>query len=230
MDLFEEDAGIKEISEVVASELAIAAKVLHVANTAFYSRNRTVSSVQDAVSLLGMKATSAIVLAIETSDTFGVPPWLDVDELHRHSMAVAQAASRIAPRKLAADALLAGMLHDVGQLLIASDFPTRGQQTFELARDTGIDSAQAERDVFGFDHASIAAYLVRLWHLDEAIAVAVEHHHLRSLESRSELDLALFSAEFALLYTEPNKLDKFLSQCEREAVEAARCKAKELAS
>ncbi len=219
--LVAEDAGIPEVAALVGSELALASKILHVANTAFYSRGRAIASVHNAVSLLGLKTTCSLVAAIEAWGAFEVAPWIDLDALHRHCLEVGHVASRLVDRSLADRALLAGMLHDVGELMIGGLLPDQGRQAHDAAGDEH-SLVGVQRELMGFDHAAMGAHLLRLWHLDDEVALAVEHHHRIGLVDRGPIDLAVFAAEWSIVHDEGADSEPRLSEPERESIERAR--------
>jgi len=213
-----EGASLERVAELLEHDLAVATKVLHVANTAFYSRLRRVTSLEDAVRVLGLATTRAVVLGVETLESFRVPAWLDLDAMHAHALEVGALAARLAPTDHRAEALLGGLLHDVGELLIATYFAEAGQRAAELQRREKIHRGEAELRVLGFDHADIGGYLMRLWHLSSEVASAVERHHRAGLEDRGVVELAVFAADWA----HHARDDSVLTARELRAVERAR--------
>jgi len=183
------EASLEEIAAIVSSDLGVTTKVLRVANTAFYSRARTVSSVDDAVRVLGSMTTRAVVLAVEALREGSPPAWFDLDALHQHSLSVGTLASQLVSPGDRAEALLGGLLHDVGKFLIATYFDHPGE--------SGGSDVETELVALGFDHADIGAHLMRLWHLSPVVADAVERHHRLDVEERTDVDLAVFAAEWA---------------------------------
>ncbi|MGB0678687.1 MAG: HDOD domain-containing protein [Polyangiales bacterium] len=204
--LIEGEASIHEVAALIASELAICARVMHVANTAFYARGRAVRDVHDAVSLLGLKTTSAIALAVETFAKLRVSTYFDVDALHTHSDLVGQLAAQLVPQEDAPEAMLGGLLHDIGSLLIAVYFPDKGKRAQRQAERDKLDLAVAETHTLGFAHTDIGGYLLRLWHLNEDMATAVEQHHSVGIEARTTVSLAIFAADY-YLHSDTNVAD-----------------------
>lgn len=186
--------GLDDVAIVVAGEMAIATKLLHVANTSFYARGRPVKSVQEAVRRLGSKTVLALVLAVETYEKFDPPLWLNLEDMHAHSQQVGLLAARLVPKELEATALLAGLLHDVGVLLMAAYFPEEA----ERAHSQGdANPSPAEHAELGFCHGALGAHLLRLWNIGDDVALAVEQHHNPACE-RSELGRAIFAADRAV--------------------------------
>ncbi|MFK8000344.1 MAG: HDOD domain-containing protein [Polyangiales bacterium] len=185
--------GLDDVATVIAGEMAIATKLLHVANTSFYARGRAVSSVQEAVRRLGSKTVLALVLAVETYERFEVPIWLNLENMHAHSQEVGMLAAQLVPRELQPAALLAGLLHDVGVLLMAAYFPEQA----ERAHSEGLANSHLEHASLGFGHGALGGHLLRLWNIGDDIALAVEQHH-HPFAERSELGRAIFAADRAV--------------------------------
>ncbi|MEM9070701.1 MAG: HDOD domain-containing protein [Myxococcota bacterium] len=221
-ELIEAEASLEDVAEVVGSELSLASKLLHVANTAFYSRGRTITNIRDAISLLGLKTTYVLTTAVEAWGAIGVPEWVDVDELHRHSLEVGHIASGMVERSEAADALLGGMLHDLGELVINVFFTERVREAQAQTMTQGVPRTRAEAEALGFDHAAAGAHLLRLWQLGEATAVAVENHHRPGLSQRSAVDRAVFASEWASHRPAAHPDDAMLTEDEMAAVSEAR--------
>ncbi|MFK7989409.1 MAG: HDOD domain-containing protein [Sandaracinaceae bacterium] len=221
LQLLDEGGSLDDLAMLISGEMAICTKVLHVANTAFYSRGRSVASVTDAVRRLGASITTTLILSVETYETIDAPGWLDVDGLHHHSTEVGLLAAALSEPAHQPLALLAGLLHDVGELLIASSFPHQGQRAVNLIAN-GIDPGVAEQRVLGFDHAKLGAHLFRLWNLGEQAAAAIEQHHVYSGIERDPVSLSVFAADYACHHQETCELDARLTEAEREAVDRAR--------
>lgn len=192
--MLENGDGLDDVATVVAGEMAIATKLLHVANTSFYARGRAVASVQEAVRRLGSKTVLAMVLAVETYEKFDAPEWLDLEDMHAHSQQVGVLAARLVPKELQASALLAGLLHDVGVLLMAAYFPEQAERAHAEGH---ANPSKAEHAALGFGHGALGGHLLRLWNIGDDIALAVEQHH-HPVAERSELGRAIFAADRAV--------------------------------
>ena len=228
--MLEGDAGADEVAEVVESEMGLAAKVLHIANTSFYSPRTTISRVRDAVVLLGVKATTNLALSMEAFGSVSGQDCKSVEALHEHSLLVAHVAQKLLPASLRPDAMLGGMLHELGRLLICSNFPVEDRTIADLVRTQGLAIDEAERSVLGFDHAEVGAYLLRLWHLSEETARGLELHHKLGFPERDPIDLALFASDYTFHEPEPCARDERLSDEERDMVERSRSLLEEVAA
>ena len=174
-------AGAADAARVVEQDMALAAKVLQLANSAYFGRRSPVSGVAEAVSYLGFDALRALAVHAAALREFRVPepiPGFDMDELQRHCTRVARVAAALAAETGAdKQAFTAGLLHDVGLLVIASQDPQRLAVTFALADEQNQPIHTVERGRYGVTHAEIGAHLLALWGLPHTVTEAVAGHH-----------------------------------------------------
>lgn len=189
-ELQAEDASIRNVAGLIASDLGMTAKILQMVNSAFFGLYRQVTDVQDAVMLLGLDAIRALVLSVNVFAAFDTRriPFFDLDGLWRHSLAVGGCARKIMAtvargREQAAAAFLAGMLHDIGKLILAVNFSDAYRSLLKAAPEESAERLANEREMIGTTHAEIGAYLMGLWGLEPAILMAIAFHHT-PLESR----------------------------------------------
>ena len=176
-----DDVSVERSVHLIEQDQSLAARTLRVANSAFYGMSGRVGRIGDAVTLLGLRAVSGVLLAVsfsqglETSRCAG----FHFRGYWRHSMATALAARLLAPRlRLDPDeGFVAGLLHDIGKLVLAAHFPAEGAQAMALARSADVSAIEAERATLGLTHAEIGAVLVRHWRFPAGVVQAVEHHH-----------------------------------------------------
>lgn len=169
------DSSLRDVVAVVEADVATTAELLRLVNTAFFGMPSRVPSVERAVALLGMDTIQALALvgAVFRSDG-PVPPGLDVKQVSDLSVAVATQARRLArvehwePSSVA-DMFLAGLMHQVGLLVLAGTYPGAWQQLL-AAGPAGLDEADAqERDLFGCSVCEASAYLLGLWGFAEGV-------------------------------------------------------------
>lgn len=174
-------AGAADAARVVEQDMALAAKVLQLANSAYFGRRSPVCGVAEAVSYLGVDALQALAVHAAAFREFRVPepiPGFDIDELQRHSTRVARVAAALAAETGAdKQAFTAGLLHDVGLLVIASQDPQRLALTFARAGEQDQPIHTVERERYGVTHAEIGAHLLALWGLPHTVTEAVAGHH-----------------------------------------------------
>jgi HD-like signal output (HDOD) protein/CheY-like chemotaxis protein len=173
---------IRKIGDLIAQDMGMCAKVLQLANSAFFGLSCHVSSPQQAVSLIGVENLKALVLSVQVFSDLGGHLTQDLGFLWNHSLATASFARAIArvelsPCGVVEDAFTAGLLHDVGRLVLASAFGTEYQKVLKRAAEPGVRLATCEADAFGCTHNAVGAYLLGLWGLTDSIVEAVAWHH-----------------------------------------------------
>ncbi len=176
-------AGIGDIAKALVSDQALAARVLKLANSAFYGASRRIATVSEAVVILGLRTTRNLVMASGCQEIlesevagYGLPR----GALLRHSLACAAAAQALAKRSKyrgTEEAFVAGLLHDLGKVVMNLYLGDQFLQVLMLAAAGGITYAEAEQAVFSFDHAEAGACLLERWNLPPSLVAAVRYHH-----------------------------------------------------
>jgi HD-like signal output (HDOD) protein/ActR/RegA family two-component response regulator len=174
------NASARTVSDIIERDIAISARVLQLVSSAFYGLPRAVTSVGGAVAYLGVEVIKAIVLSVEVSRMFPLTqaiPDFSVEALQQHGMRSSQFAKRILGHEPGGDVLIvAGLLQDTGQLVLAS----RAAARFGIALSTASARKQplpeVEHELFGASHAEIGAYLLGLWGLPQRVVAAVANH------------------------------------------------------
>lgn len=175
---------IMRVGDIISEDLAMSMKILQLVNSAFFGLSSNVSSVKQAAGLLGFEIIKSLVLsqkifsAYEGEQNSG----LDLEGLIRHSTKTAMLAGKIAAfeglsSKECDQAVMAGMLHDVGVLLLADLYPERYAKVNLGAKIDGVSMREAEVGEFGVSHAPAGGYLLGLWGLPDVIVEAVCFHH-----------------------------------------------------
>ena len=178
-EMTSENASIRRVGDIISRDVGMTAKILQLVNSAFFGVLQRVESPAQAVSLLGLETIQGLVLSVHIFSCY------DGDALAGlwdHSMLVGGLAKEIARKeKLGSEqmghAFMGGILHDAGQLILASNLPDRYRQVLALAADQGGSRRDAELQVFGTTHAEVGAYLFGLWGLPDAIVEAIAFHH-----------------------------------------------------
>lgn len=211
--LAREDVSTAEVVDVISADPVVAAKVLQVVNSAFFRLARPIGQIERAVTYLGFSAIRDLVLSVEIFGQWpeqGPGRWLDPARLQAHALAVATAAQCVAAVKpLADDALLAGLLHDIGHWVLLQECPADLKRAHEVARGEGIAIHRAESKVLGASHAEVGAYLLGIWGLPFPVVEAVAHHHEPDQVKQTELDVlaSLAVAQALELGREPGPLE-----------------------
>ncbi len=183
-ELKSEDASIEKIGNTIARDIGLTAKILKTVNSSFFGLRQHITSPTKAVSLLGLDLIKAIVLTSGTFDKFKnlKYPGFSLEQMEEHAMLTGTFSKIIAKesgldRKAADAAFMAGLLHDIGKLLIAAHLPDSYRLIIKCIEQASISMAQAETAVIGTTHAGIGAYLLGLWGLPDPILEAAAYHH-----------------------------------------------------
>jgi HD-like signal output (HDOD) protein len=182
--LADPDAGVIAVASVISRDAALTARLLRVVNSSFFGVGRQVTRVDAAVNFMGVALVRSIALADAATRAFTVDPSvLDLDEWNVHAVRVACSARDIAvamspqDRSLADEAFLAGLLHDVGQVVLAGVAPQQWQSRERDAATLGCAVDAIEQRSGVAPHAVVGAYLLSLWGLPSSVIEAVAFHH-----------------------------------------------------
>lgn len=179
----DEERSAKEVARAIGNDPNFSVRVLQLANSAFYGLPRSVSTISDAVVLLGMRTVRNMAIAAATHDTLNHALSgyeLGQGDLWRHSMACGIASQMLAEQARYPDseeAFVAGLLHDIGKVILSihvSDAIDEIQARMEAEAVTFIE---AERMVLGFDHAEVGGRIARKWNLPIPLVQAIAWHH-----------------------------------------------------
>jgi predicted Zn finger-like uncharacterized protein len=194
------DAEMAELADLLESDQAIATKVLKLANSAYYGLSGKVSSIRHASSLLGFKALGQLISMVGSASLLGKTLGgydLDSAGAWRHSLMAASASRIIALKKnpdLEGDAFSAGLIHDVGKLVLDSYVMDRKDE-FERITAGGRNSMlAAEQHLLGLDHAEIGYEVCQHWHIPESISRAIKYHHDPAKSDQDRLSYIVFMA------------------------------------
>ncbi len=175
----------------IGQDQALSAKVLRVANSAFYGLPRQVGSIQEAVTVLGFSTVRSLVLSAGFIDAFSTDGVACIDRklYWQHSMATATYARALA-RCLRQDgemAFSAGLLCDIGILVLDVCDHERFAALWQDVQEDGRVLIEAERAVLGFDHAELGAEVARRWKFPHPIEEAIRHHYLSERQTLQKL-------------------------------------------
>lgn len=177
------DVSTREIADLVRGDQAMAAAVLRLVNAPFFGLGRRISSIQHAVLLLGIRTVRNLALSAVLVKSFGQSSRdrrFDRGCLWRHTVACATGAQFLAKRLGAEDpdeAFLAGLVHDMGIVVFDQFFHDGFRRVVDLATGMGMPLIEAEREIFGRDHAFVGRQLARRWNFPASVAEAIGCHH-----------------------------------------------------
>jgi HD-like signal output (HDOD) protein len=177
------NCSVGELAEIASKDATLSARILRTANSASFGRLQPITSVRHAISIQGISLLRKFALGASISRLFSFSKGSDLFSMLRfnlHSVAVGTLLDVLAeelPLENADQALIAGMLHDVGELVIAVNCPKEYGQVLSLAAVTGESQVACERKVLGVDHAELSALAVLRWRLDDGLAHSIALHH-----------------------------------------------------
>jgi putative nucleotidyltransferase with HDIG domain len=204
-----------EIAKVVGQDPSFTARLLRVANSAYYGLSSTVDTVSKAVSIIGTSQIRNLALSTSVASTFaGLPNDLvSMDNFWHHSLYCALAARILARRARKCDpeaVFTAGLLHDIGELVIFNRLPEQAKESLLLVLDSAdeLPVYEAERQIIGFDHAQVGGELARQWHLPPMLEECIAYHHSILDAQRHPRETALVHlANILALMAEVDTLD-----------------------
>lgn len=171
----------QHLAEKISHDQALTAKVLRVANSAFYGMPRQIGSIQEAVVVLGFGTVRSLVLSAGFVDAFSVadPACVDRNLYWKHSMTVATYAKAVAKclRQDSEMAFSAGLLNDIGVMVLDVCDHERFAMLWQNAPGGGEALIEAERSALGFDHAELGAEVVHRWKFPPAIEDSIRYHY-----------------------------------------------------
>jgi HD-like signal output (HDOD) protein len=216
-----ENVTSREIGRIITADAVITAKVLQIANSAFFRRARRVTNIEQAVMYLGFPGVRNLVMCAEVFARWPgkiAHAALDLDLLQLHAQQVAAVARALTSgTKWSDDSVLAALLHDIGYWVLIQECPGELERAVELAIAEGVPVHEAETRVIGASHAEVGAYLLGLWGLPYPVIEAVAHHHAPERPRATQFDvLAALAVAIALSGTDDT--DAFRSGPPRSGV------------
>jgi HD-like signal output (HDOD) protein len=175
------EVSIEQVARIIEQDIAMSAKVLQLANSAFFGLARTVTDARSAVGYLGMATVKNLALASEAFRVFVPAPRIPrefCESMQSHAQRTAAIAALLPMDKKMKDVtIVAALLHDVGRLVLASRMPDKYCSALSLARERKCEPFEAEEEILGTSHAEIGAYLLGLWGIPTLAVEAIAHHH-----------------------------------------------------
>ncbi|SHG37438.1 HDOD domain-containing protein [Massilia sp. CF038] len=177
----QEDVDVAVLAKKVSHDQALTAKTLRLANSSLYGLQVKVTTIQQAITFLGFQTTRNLITAAAVTGYFtrGQCPGFDDQAFWRHSIATAACCKVIARRvKFNQDyAFTAGLLHDIGRLVLISTFPSQYQQVMAQLHASHGSVQEAEQAVMGVDHVAAGVALAEHWNFSDTMKSAIAFHH-----------------------------------------------------
>ncbi len=165
-----------KLGEVIEKDQVLTSKLLKMVNSSFFGFPQRIGTVSNALVLLGFNVIKTLIV---TSSIFEVMQAADVG-LFKHSLGTATAAGIIARRKgikNPEEISTAGLIHDLGKIVVRAEFPELYQKIIDSTRENEVAIQQVELEVLGMNHEEIGGIVARQWNLPDRLTVALEYHH-----------------------------------------------------
>lgn len=178
------EPSLKKVGHFISQDVSMSAKILQLVNSAFFALPRKITNPQQASVFVGIESLKALVLSIHVFSSFTEDAELcdfSLTKMWKHCLITGGLARDIAraenaSAKVVEEAMIAGMLHDIGKLILLK-VPQQYNKVIQLVKTTGCDSTEAEYNTLKTSHAELGAYLLGLWGLPANIAESVAYHH-----------------------------------------------------
>lgn len=177
----QDDVDISVLAKKVSYDQALTAKTLRLANSSLYGLQVKVTTIQQAITYLGFQTTRNLITAAAVTGCFaeGHCPGFDHKAFWRHSIATA-ACAKVLARQMRFNqdyAFTAGLLHDIGRLVLVSCFPNQYAETIAYRDEHDCYLLEAERIVLGVDHVDAGMALAEHWNFSDTMRLAIGGHH-----------------------------------------------------
>jgi len=179
-----EDASIAELGRLIEKDPALSAKVLQIVNSAYMGVRNPVSNLVQACSMLGLENLKNVVLMAEVFDLANgkaLPKGFNINALWDHCLAVGEGARNIAAHETTDKSVIdraftSGLLHEVGQLILATQLTDPFAEAIRHAAEHGLPLVESEKALLGVTHAQVGSYLLELWGLPDTVVEAIAFH------------------------------------------------------
>ena len=179
------------LGRMIEKDQVLSAKVLQLANSPFYGFPARIASVSHAVVVLGLNVVKGLTLG---ATVFDMMKAAGMDQLWRHSLGVAMVSHLLATRvgqKNPEELFVAGLLHDLGKVVMYVKLPETASRIEAAVRDRDIYMIDAEREILGLTHADVAGWLAAAWHLPTVLKEPIMYHHQPTLAKVAPMQTAI---------------------------------------
>lgn len=197
LEMVEDEAtSAVEIGEVITQDTNLCARLLRIANSAFYGFPSRIDTVSRAITIIGLRELRDLMLATSAIEAFNRIP---MDMANMYSFWNHSLYSGICARVLAAHnnvlhserLFVAGLLHDIGHLIMFLKLPDDLRKCMVEAGRRDCDIYEVEQEIIGFDHAQLGAALLRAWGLPESLVSTIRYHHEPDLAQQFQLEASI---------------------------------------
>jgi putative nucleotidyltransferase with HDIG domain len=194
----QENIDVDYIAKKISCDQTLTVKTLRLANSSFYGMQHKVSSIQEAIAILGFRNVRTLITSSSIASSFSKKnlKYFNYHSFWRHSIATAVCAKELARHSKTNQefAFITGLIHDLGQLVLVSRYPELYEKTMEYQLQQHCDQLAAERATLGTDHCVIGKTLIRHWNFPEEMQIAVAHHHPEDAEIQNNLSAIVHMA------------------------------------
>lgn len=184
--LMDHNSSISDLVDLLEKDPALVMKILRLVNSSFYGFKSRVNSLQHAITLLGYNTIRNAVVTVAVMDTLLLKKELngfEIDSFWQHAIGVAVVSRtlalkiRVVPTE---DAFIAGLLHDIGKVVLANFFPSELANILAMANEEKHIFYEAEKAMDAWPHSHIGSYLAQSWMLPDALVQTIKYHHSSS--------------------------------------------------
>ncbi len=186
----------KDLEVILSEDAALASRVLRLVNSALYSFPSRIDTISRAVTIMGQQQLHDIVLACSFINLFNKLPQdiVNMESFWRHSIACGIASRIVAVLRREQNVerfFIAGLLHDIGRLILYMELPEQAQSILLRAREEGELLYKTEHAALGFHHAMLGALLLKHWKLPDSLVEAVACHHAPKTARRYKVEASI---------------------------------------
>ncbi len=192
------DSTAAAFGEIISQDPGLTARLLRIANSAFYGFSHEIDTVSRAVTMIGIGKLRDLVLATSTVDVFDKIPndLLTMENFWRHSLYCALTSRSLAMQiqlPHGESLFIAGLLHDIGQLVMFHEMPDEARKALLLSMEggDGLEIHEAEHEIMGFDHTDVGLELARQWNLPKSLQEVIKYHHNPSAADKFQTEVAI---------------------------------------
>jgi len=183
-----------DIAEIISIDPSLTLRLLKIVNSAFYGFRGEIETVTHALGIVGTEQLMQLVLATTVVRQFKGVDMIDMEYFWKHSVACGLSARAIHQAREEYDGerfFVAGLLHDIGRLVMCLKAPDQLRVVLDFAKKSGDRWHKAEAKYFGFDHGAVGGALLRAWNLPKSLQEAVAHHHFPASAQNFPLEAAI---------------------------------------
>lgn len=210
-----DDVDIKTLAEKINHDQVLSARVLRMSNSAYFGCSRSVSTIEEAVSLIGLAKLKTLVVASGVTSAFTDVPGLDLKRFWQHSLITASIARQLGEEfnREADTAYIAGLMHTVGQLPIHLIFPSAGAKIEEACKGRSVlERHEVEHAILGVDHNQAGEKLAKHWNFPEDISRVIRYYNDPLNKAACDLAPIVYVAAHIAFDLESNQTPQYIAE------------------